>query len=151
MEEKEFLAHHGILGQKWGIRRYQNSDGSLTEEGKQRYIHGYQKWKASDASKLSDEELRVRINRLQQESTYKRLVKELDAPEAVKKRSHPLLKQIFVSSAATAMSTVVTSLATQAIQNKVAKHIFKDEERLKKFEENKAMREAIFKSEKKKK
>lgn len=31
------LYHHGIKGQKWGIRRYQNVDGSLTEEGKKRY------------------------------------------------------------------------------------------------------------------
>lgn len=29
-----YLAHHGILGQKWGVRRYQNPDGTLTEEGK---------------------------------------------------------------------------------------------------------------------
>ena len=29
-----YLAHHGILGMKWGIRRYQNEDGSLTEDGK---------------------------------------------------------------------------------------------------------------------
>lgn len=32
-----YLAHHGILGQKWGVRRYQNTDGSLTEAGKKRY------------------------------------------------------------------------------------------------------------------
>lgn len=31
------LYHHGILGQKWGIRRYQNPDGSLTAAGKVRY------------------------------------------------------------------------------------------------------------------
>lgn len=31
------LYHHGIKGQKWGIRRYQNPDGSLTPEGKQHY------------------------------------------------------------------------------------------------------------------
>ncbi len=31
------LEHHGILGQKWGIRRFQNSDGSLTPEGRTRY------------------------------------------------------------------------------------------------------------------
>lgn len=31
------LYHHGIRGQKWGVRRYQNSDGSLTPEGKKRY------------------------------------------------------------------------------------------------------------------
>ena len=32
-----YLIHHGIKGQKWGIRRYQNEDGSLTEAGKARY------------------------------------------------------------------------------------------------------------------
>ena len=31
------LYHHGIKGQKWGIRRYQNPDGSLTDAGKRRY------------------------------------------------------------------------------------------------------------------
>ena len=31
------LYHHGIKGQKWGIRRFQNEDGTLTEEGKRRY------------------------------------------------------------------------------------------------------------------
>ena len=31
------ISHHGVKGQKWGIRRYQNPDGTLTEEGKRRY------------------------------------------------------------------------------------------------------------------
>ena len=31
------LYHYGILGQHWGVRRYQNEDGSLTSEGKKRY------------------------------------------------------------------------------------------------------------------
>lgn len=35
-----YLAHHGILGQKWGIRRFQNKDGSLTSAGKKRYGSG---------------------------------------------------------------------------------------------------------------
>lgn len=33
------LYHHGIKGQKWGVRRFQNEDGSLTEEGKKRYLY----------------------------------------------------------------------------------------------------------------
>ena len=40
------LYHHGILGMKWGIRRYQNKDGSLTPRGKQHI---------KDARKLSEE------------------------------------------------------------------------------------------------
>jgi len=110
------LSHAGIKGQKWGIRRYQNEDGSLTEEGKLRYgkggthekittiekdYHnvstkaakeglkgvsdasktadnalrtiGTNKSKAvnyKDYSKISDSELRARINRLNMERSY---------------------------------------------------------------------------------
>lgn len=41
-----YLSHHGIPGMKWGIRRYQNKDGSLTSAGEKRY------------SKMSDDKLR---------------------------------------------------------------------------------------------
>lgn len=38
--EEEYLAHHGTKGQRWGVRRFQNSDGSLTAAGKLRYSVG---------------------------------------------------------------------------------------------------------------
>ena len=36
--ESNYLAHYGVAGQKWGLRRFQNEDGSLTEEGRRRYL-----------------------------------------------------------------------------------------------------------------
>ena len=49
------LYHHGILGQKWGIRRYQNLDGTLTEAGKKRY--------GGDASKIPESKLKRQMYR----------------------------------------------------------------------------------------
>lgn len=37
ISKTDHLAHHGIKGQKWGVRRFQNEDGSLTPEGQARY------------------------------------------------------------------------------------------------------------------
>lgn len=33
----DYLMHYGVKGMKWGVRRFQNKDGSLTEEGAERY------------------------------------------------------------------------------------------------------------------
>ena len=75
------LTHHGIRGMRWGVRRYQNKDGSLTPAGKKRSsntIHeDYIKSHTRKSSKsMSDAELRSRINRLEMERKYTQLSTE---------------------------------------------------------------------------
>ena len=49
-EDEEHLSHHGILGQRWGVRRFQNADGTLTAAGRKRYLSSDP---AEDSLKLS--------------------------------------------------------------------------------------------------
>lgn len=46
------LQHHGVKGQKWGVRRYQNEDGSLTAEGRDKYSQ--QGWEARQMYKRGE-------------------------------------------------------------------------------------------------
>lgn len=69
-KDLEELFHHGIKGQKWGLRRFQNEDGSLTPEGKLRYN---QDGSIRDPSKMTDEELNKANRRMQAEQTYENL------------------------------------------------------------------------------
>lgn len=80
------LCHHGIKGQKWGIRRFQNKDGSLTAAGKKRYdisessknnkVIQDRKQALANRRTLSDEELKQRIDRLKLEKSFKELSEE---------------------------------------------------------------------------
>ena len=84
------LYHWGIKGMKWGVRRYQNKDGTLTAAGKKHYngdgnageeaeqVEYAPKRTGKDASAYTDEELRARIQRMQMEDQYRTLMGKTD-------------------------------------------------------------------------
>lgn len=94
----DVLIHYGIKGQKWGIRRYQNEDGTLTSAGKKRAARQEMKaarkeekaaikaekkdreQAAKNRRSLSNDELASRVKRLEQEKKLKQLTAEDVAP-----------------------------------------------------------------------
>ena len=70
MNNERYLVHHGILGQKWGVRRYRNEDGTLTEAGKARYSTD---GKRLDPRNMSTKQLQEANNRLSLENNYRQM------------------------------------------------------------------------------
>lgn len=80
--ESNSLSHYGIRGMRWGVRRYQNSDGTYTSIGKKRkyqetahedYINAHSK---KSIKSMSNAELKARNNRLQMEQQYANLTRK---------------------------------------------------------------------------
>lgn len=128
------LYHHGILGQKWGIRRFQNPDGSLTEAGKRRYgvaaskspyasgKNGTKQKRTSRnnrispravAAQLSDDDLSKAIARMKKEIEY---IDNYNRLHPVKKS---VAKDLFTDLGKTAAKTFGTAMI-----NTVVKQIF---------------------------
>lgn len=80
--DETYLSHHGIIGQKWGVRRYQNRDGSLTSEGRKR-------------RGLSDKKEDGPLKKLANKAKDKKAESEAEKHEQLRKyvRDHP--KDIF--------------------------------------------------------
>lgn len=79
VDDEDSLAHYGIKGMKWGVRRYQNKDGSYTSAGLKRRRQtssDYEETKElrkKSYKELSDSELKRLNKRLNLESEYRRL------------------------------------------------------------------------------
>lgn len=111
--ETYYLSHHGTKGMRWGVRRYQNSDGSLTPAGKNRYARELEKVKKAEKvlknkqktqAKFDDLERRKKAVKEQEKS-----LKEKPKKEKVKKEK-PVSKKSVAEMSDDELRQVVTRL-----------------------------------------
>lgn len=98
------LTHHGILGMKWGVRRYQNEDGTLTPQGKARLEKKDNKWAKKNSEKITSQ-------------ARKRSTKELDeyASEILRDPNSFKTNGKLTSAAITAYNQRMSELMTKKV------------------------------------
>ena len=89
-----YLIHYGVEGQKWGVRRYQNPDGSLTAEGRAHYGYNssrdFQERNKEIGKRISDAQAKYYESRRETRRQYK--TDKLAAKAAAKNRADKKLK-----------------------------------------------------------
>lgn len=60
-----YLSHHGTKGMRWGVRRYQNKDGSLTNAGKKRYARELEKVKKAEKVLKNKQKTQAKLDDLE--------------------------------------------------------------------------------------
>lgn len=117
-----YLAHHGVQGQKWGVRNWQNEDGSYTEEGKHHYGWGYGYQRGQGSPPVSGK--RVVRQRWQRESRQQNAVvqqrRELSEQEKAERKSRA--RKIIIAGAAVTLAAIIGARkAGISIQNRMKK------------------------------
>lgn len=92
MGDTEFC-HHGIKGMKWGVRRYQNKDGSLTKAGQKRYNKEMEELKGEKKTLRNKLRTQKKMDKMQKlKSEVDDLKKETDQEESTEAKRARLLK-----------------------------------------------------------
>ena len=131
------LYHYGILGMKWGIRRYQNKDGTLTAAGKKRLAEieknqeknqekkklSYSESIKNTAASMSDEELNKVVNRLRLEQQFRELYSDLNPQKvsAGKKFVDKILAPAATEAAKNLTKDVINKIGKKAINEIIEK------------------------------
>lgn len=100
------LSHHGTKGQKWGVRRYQNADGSLTDAGRKHY------GKAVARKDYKINRLKRKQEKTNRFSRYRKLDKKIRETETRKARKKQGLTQKDIENAKKYVARFRTAAAT---------------------------------------